>query len=93
MSRPRIESLRREDRHCPVHGLTEFTRYGRRSGGTYYFWVCMTCHKERNKRNQALVKEHPERVTHRLPRAEPALNPVCPKCWTVITTTGTCLCD
>lgn len=93
MTRRRVDTLRREDRHCSKHGLCEFTRYERLSNGTY-FWACMKCSNESAKSRHAFNKAHPETVRPHGPcKPEPEKPTVCPECWTVPSVTGTCLCD
>ena len=95
MTRRRIDTLRREDRHCSKHGLCEFTRYERLlNGSVFYVWLCMQCNNEKSKARQAFAKDHPETVRPLGPcKPEPRPATVCPKCWTVPSVTGTCFCD
>lgn len=94
MTRRRVDHLRREHRHCPKHGLTEWTRYESfdQQVTPRYNWRCMACANEASKALYAFRQTHPETVIRRTPNTETILAEVCTECWTVKSLTGQCYC-
>lgn len=82
MTRRRVDHLRREHRHYPKHGLTEWTRYESfdHQRTLRYDWRCMACANEASKALYAFRQTHPETVIRRTFNTETILAEVCTGC-------------